>query len=71
MMWISYSDHALMRLHGRGLLREHVDYLLVHPKSVRPARKGRLEVIGMVENLTLSVIIEKREDYIRVVTVIV
>lgn len=68
-MNIIYSAHAKKRLKQRGIAEFEVEYLLEHPMSVRRSSEGLEEAVGESNHRVIKVVFIRKENYIKVVTV--
>lgn len=68
-MNIIYSAHAKERLKQRGITEFEVEYLLQHPMNVRKSSEGLEEAVGESNNRIVKIVFARKENYIKIVTV--
>jgi uncharacterized DUF497 family protein len=69
MMKISVSHHARQRMKQRGITFLEVEFVFKYPSSILRSFDNRITIKGIVNNRELSVVCIKKENYIKIITV--
>lgn len=67
---IIYSDHARKRLKQRGITELEVEHVLKYPNYIKKSFEGRKIAVGEVNRREIKISFIKKENYIKVITVI-
>ena len=69
LVMITFSYHARIRMHQRGITDDEVVHILQFPIWTRHNEDGTRTVYGQVKNRSVLVVVAHKEKHIRIVTV--
>jgi len=66
-MHLSYSFHAIQRMKQRGITDLEVRHVLEYPARIK--KTHRIEAHGIVNHRAIKVVYVKKDNYLRIITV--
>ncbi len=70
LMDVVYSHHAKKRLKQRGIEEWEVEHLIKYPSYTKKTFDGKIEAVGEIKNRETKIVYVKKENYIKIVTMI-